>query len=145
MKIDELMIQNAVRYNGSDFKVTDISRAWPMVEWKYNNKPVVTLFDGGIFTVGLDEIDPIPITEEWLTKQGFKREYEELCEYTYYIREIDGYFVEVRIGCSNMSDEYVNCHIDNCDRTSVASADIRYLHQLQNLLNLMNIKFDIEL
>jgi hypothetical protein len=88
---------------------------------------------------------PIPITEEWLTKQGFKREYDCICEYTYYIREIDGCFVEVKIGCSNMGDEYVNCHIDNCDRCTVASADIQYVHQLQNLLSIMNIKFDIKL
>lgn len=84
--------------------------------------------------------NPIPITEEWLTKQGFKREYDCICEFTYYIREIDGFFVEVKIGCSNMGDEYVNCHIDNCDRNSVASADIQYVHQLQNLLNIMDIK-----
>lgn len=88
---------------------------------------------------------PIPITEEWLTKNEFKRDYDCICEYTYYIRKIDGYFVEVKIGCSNMGDEYVNCHIDNCDRNTVANADIRYLHQLQNLLNIMNIKFDIKL
>jgi hypothetical protein len=91
------------------------------------------------------ELNPIPITEEWLTKQGFKREYDCICEYTYYIREIDGYFVEVKIGCSNMGDDCVNCHIDNCDRNSVASADIQYVHQLQNLTNIMNIKFDIKL
>ena len=91
------------------------------------------------------EINTIPITEEWLTKQGFKQEYDFICEYTYYIREIDGYFVEVKIGCSNMGDDYVNCHIDNCDRNSVANADIQYVHQLQNLLNIMNIKFDIKL
>lgn len=91
------------------------------------------------------EINPIPITEEWLTKQGFEREYDCICDYTYYIREIDGYFVEIKIGCSNMGDEYVNCHIDNCDRCTVASADIQYVHQLQNLLNIMNIKFDIKL
>jgi hypothetical protein len=89
--------------------------------------------------------NPIPITEEWLTKNGFKSEYDCICEYTYYIREIDGYFVEVKIDCSNMGDEYVNCHIDNCDRNSVANADIQHVHQLQNLLNIMNIKFDIKL
>lgn len=53
--------------------------------------------------------------------------------------------MEVKIDCSNMGDEYVNCHIDNCDRNSVASADIQYVHQLQNLLGIMNIKFDINL
>lgn len=87
-----------------------------------------------------DWIRPIPITEELLLKNGFKREYDCICEYHYYIREIDGYFVEVKIGCSNMGDEYVNCHIDNCDRNSVANADIRYLHQLQNLLNIMGVE-----
>ena len=145
MKVEEIMIQNAVRYNGNDFKVTDISRAWPRVEWKYNNKPVVTIFDGGILTVGLDEIEPIPITEEWLAKQGFKHEFDELCEFNYYIREIDGYFVDIQLECANMGEGYVTCHIDNCDRCTVASADIQYVHQLQNLLNIMNIKFDIKL
>jgi hypothetical protein len=89
--------------------------------------------------------NPIPITEEWLTKQGFEREYDELCEFTYYIREIDGYFVDIQLECANMGEGYVICHIDNCDRNSVASADIQYIHQLQNLLNIMNIKFDIKL
>ena len=89
---------------------------------------------------GLQTFNPIPITEEVLAKNGFKREYDCICEYTYYIREIDGYFVEIKIGCSNMGDEYVNCHIDNCDRNSVANADIRYLHQLQNLLNIVGVE-----
>ena len=37
------------------------------------------------------------------------------------------------------------CRIDNADRDSIANADILYVHQLQNLLNLMNIKSDITL
>jgi hypothetical protein len=44
-----------------------------------------------------------------------------------------------------MGDEYVNCHIDNCDRCTVANVDIQYVHQLQNLLNIMNIQFEIKL
>jgi hypothetical protein len=89
---------------------------------------------------------PIPITEEWLTKNDFiKKEYLPTVEYYSYMRLIDGYYVDIQFGCSNMGDEYVNCHIDNCDRCTVASADIQYINQLQNLLNIMNIKFDIEL
>ena len=145
MEVSELMIGNAVQYNGNPFKVTDISRAWPRVEAKHNNKPVVTIFDGGIFTVGLDEIEPIPITEEWLVKNDFKKEYSPIVEYCSYKRLIDGYYVDIQFGCSNMGDDYVNCHIDNCSRCTVASADIQYVHQLQNLLNIMNIKFDIVL
>lgn len=145
MEVSELMIGNAVQYNGNPFKVTDISRAWPRVEAKHNNKPVVTIFDGGIFTVGLDEISPIPITEEFLVKNGFYREFDNICEIIYYKREIDGYYVDVQLGCSNSGDWYFVCHIDNDRLCTVASADVQYVHQLQNLLNIMNIKFDVKL
>ena len=91
------------------------------------------------------EINPIPITEEWLTKNDFEHRYDELCEFNYYVREIDDYYVDIQLECANMGDEYVTCHIDNCDRCTVANADIQYVHQLQNLLNIMNIKFDIKL
>lgn len=91
------------------------------------------------------EINPIPITEEWLTKNDFKKEYSPIVEYYSYKRLIDGYYVDIQFGCSNMGDEYVNCHIDNCDRCTVASVDIQYVHQLQNLLNIMNINIDIKL
>ena len=140
MKASELMIGNAVQYNGHLFGITDISSAWPRVNDRYNNKPLVTIFDGGIFTVGLDEISPIPITEEFLERNGFKNRYNIAYE-----REIDGYYIEIQLECANMGDEYIHCHIDNCSRCTVASADIQYVHQLQNLLNIMNIKFDIKL
>ena len=91
------------------------------------------------------EINPIPITEEWLTKNDFKKEYSPIVECYSYKRLIDGYYVDIQFGCSNMGDDYVNCHIDNCYRCTVASADIQYVHQLQNLLNIMNIKFDMKL
>lgn len=93
----------------------------------------------------ISEVRPIPITEELLSKNGFERKYDELCEFTYYIREIDGCYVNIQLECANMGEGYVTCHIDNCDRCTVASVDIQYVHQLQNLLNIMNIKFDIKL
>lgn len=100
---------------------------------------------GDFVETSVMEINPIPITEEWLTKNDFKKEYSPTVEYYSYRRLMDGYYVDIQFGCSNMGDEYVNCHIDNCDRCTVASADIQYVHQLQNLLNIMNIKFDIKL
>ena len=138
MKANELMVGNIVRYDGMTVYVGQV-----------NETKIEGLIDKNDLLIDIrfsvERLEPIPITEEWLTKQGFKHEYDSICEYTYYIQEIDGYFVEVKIGCSNMGDEYVNCHIDNCDRCTVASADIQYVHQLQNLLNIMNIKFDIKL
>lgn len=84
--------------------------------------------------------NPIPITEEFLENNGFKNRYN-----ISYEREIDGYYIEIQLEYANMGDEYIHCHIDNCSRCTVASADIQYVHQLQNLLNIMNIEFDIKL
>lgn len=136
MRTNELMIGNIVEIGGKPRQLRQIARR--KVGYCPQGNP------NRKYT-HISEVRPIPITEELLAKNGFEREYDCICEYTYYIREIDGYFVEIKIGCSNMGDEYVNCHIDNCDRNSVASADIQYVHQLQNLTNIMNIKFDIKL
>lgn len=138
MKANELMVGNIVRYDGMTVYIDQV-----------NKTKIVGMIDKNDLLIDIgfrvELLEPIPITEELLAKNGFKHEYDCICEYTYYIREIDDYFVEVKIGCSNMGDEYVNCHIDNCDRNSVANAAIQYVHQLQNLLNIMNIKFDIKL
>ena len=133
MKKNELMIHNYVSFD--DFPVEIMNIGLTHIEGYLNkyDKPYRVRRN-------LEHINPIPIAEELLAKNGFKHEYDCICEYTYYIREIDDYFVEVKIGCSNMGDEYVNCHIDNCDRNSVANADIRYLHQLQNLCNIAGVE-----
>lgn len=134
MKANELMIGNIVGYSSLTRMVTAINPPY-FIDLGNSERTTIT-------NVCIEHLNPIPITEELLAKNGFKREYDCICEYTYYIREIDGYFVEVKIGCSNMGDEYVNCHIDNCDRNSVANADIRYLHQLQNLLNIVGVEME---
>lgn len=85
---------------------------------------------------GVRRINPIPITIDWLVKNGFKKEYEELC----YSKEIDGYYIDITFGLSNRSEGHIACHVDNNDRQTVGCADILYIHQLQNLLNILNIK-----
>lgn len=133
MKANELMVGNIVRYDGMTVYISQVNKT--KVEGMIDKNDL--LID---IRFRVELLEPIPITEELLAKNGFKHEYDCICEYTYYIREIDDYFVEVKIGCSNMGDEYVNCHIDNCDRNSVSNADIRYLHQLQNLLNIVGVE-----
>lgn len=142
MKANELMVGNFAWADGSNVLIREIGEKQTCVSWD-DERPERKYLSSNL--IPNDWIRPIPITEEFLVKNGFKREYDCICEFHYYICEVDGYFVEIKIGCSNMGDEYVNCHIDNCDRSSVANADIRYLHQLQNLLNIMNIEFNIEL
>ena len=135
MKANELMVGNIVRYDGMTVYINQVNKT--KIEGLIDKNDL--LID---IRFSVELLEPIPITEELLAKNGFKHEYDCICEYTYYIREIVDYFVEVKIGCSNMGDEYVNCHIDNCDRNSVANADIRYLHHLQNLLNIVGVEME---
>lgn len=86
--------------------------------------------------ISLHEMRPIPITIDWLVENGFKREYEELC----FSKEIDGYYIDITFGISNRCEGHIVCHVDNNDRQTVGCADILYIHQLQNLLNILNIK-----
>lgn len=80
----------------------------------------------------------IPITVEWLVKNGFTKEHEELC----YSKEIMGCYIDITFGLSNRGEGHVVCHVDNNDRQSIGCVDIRYVHQLQNLLNILNIDED---
>lgn len=87
------------------------------------------------------EVGPIPITKEFLYKNGFTIVIDKLDGYiTFYGKEIDGNFLEIRFGISNTSKDHVVCHVDNSDRCTIGCADIQYVHQLQNFLNLIGIK-----
>lgn len=146
MIVSELMIGDVVQHNGHLFGITDISSAWPRVNDRYNNKPVVTLFDGGIFTVGLDEISPVPISEEFLEKNGFvlDDDIEGITEEKFYLLKLDKFTITIHEGSNTIGRDWW-IHIDNKDCCTIASADIQYVHHFQNLLNIMNIKFDIVL
>lgn len=92
------------------------------------------------------EIEPIPITKEFLYKNGFIRVVDKLDGYiTSYDKEIDGHFLEIRFGISNTSKDHIVCHVDNSDRCSIGCVDIQYIHQLQNFLSVLNIKMKVEL
>lgn len=131
MKVNELMVGNLILSpSGKITKVFGVSEELFMVNHISDSCQGKTLEDW----------NPIPITEEFLDRNGFKNRYNIAYE-----REIDGYYIEIQLEYANMGDEYVNCHIDNCSRCTVASADIQYVHQLQNLLSIMDIKFDIKL
>lgn len=135
MKANELQIGNLVFLGGQTVKVRSITR-----------KKVGVLKDNvrtRLHYARLFEVEPIPITEEWLMKNGFIRICDKLdAYYTFYSREIDGHFIEVTFNNSNISFDHVVCHIDNPDRCSIANADILHIHQLQNLLNLVGVKSD---
>lgn len=145
MKVNELCVGCYVMYNNNTFQVTDISRAWPRVDNQYNNKPTVTIFNGGIFTVGLDEIAPIEITEEFLCRNGFEFDYELHGvddSLKFYELKLDKFTISLHEGSNTVGRDWW-IHIDNEDCCTIASADIQYVHQLQNLLNICDIELNI--
>lgn len=131
MKINELMIGNYVKCVGC----------------KDNIFQVISLFDGDLVTIQnsddtfdcmLDRVQPIPITIEWLVKNGFEKRREELLDYYYYTKEIKDCLFCITI--REISGGYFKCYLDNNALQSYGYADIQYIHQLQNLLNIINIK-----
>lgn len=135
MNINELMIGNYVKCVGC----------------KDNIFQVISLFDGDLVTIQnsddtfdcmLDRVQPIPITIEWLVKNGFEKRREDILDYYYYSKEIGNGLYKILIQCSD-SDAgvgYFTLYFNNNKCQTSGYADIQYIHQLQNLLNILNIK-----
>jgi hypothetical protein len=119
MKASELRIGNLITSNSYYSYVYSIESAMPLQNERYSDKVLVTLFNGGLSTVPIDELEPIPLNEEWLLKFGF-----EWCN------EAAGYFdnlhavylmypnVQFHPFCTNDKDCWI---------------ELQYVHQLQNL------------
>lgn len=88
----------------------------------------------------LKSIHPIPITIEWLVKNGFEKRHEEFLDYYYYTKETKDCLFRITI--REISGGYFKCYLDNNALQSYGYMDIQYIHQLQNLLNILNIKED---
>lgn len=119
IKINELRIGNIVEYNGFHLPVYSIIGAFPNEDCRYNDKAQVDLVCDGFVTVNEDEIDPIPITPEILTRCEFKRDkygvYSLNCIHIFFKRE------ESFVSIYNTDSLY----------------NIKNLHQLQNLYYMM--------
>ena len=108
---------------------------------------IAVSLQGREFTTFSTTLDPIPITEELLLKNGFNKELliegmENYDDWVNYKKQIDGYFLDIR-HCSNSIERDWYVHIDNDAHCSVGSMDIEYVHQLQNFCTLCG--FEIEL
>lgn len=138
MNKQHLQIGNLVSYHGHPVQVRTLTRH--KVGVLTSNKHTQLSY------AHLREIEPIPITKEFLYKNGFIRVVDKLDGYiTFYGKEIGGNFLEIRFGISNTSEDHVVCNVDNSDRCSIGCVDIQYVHQLQNLLNILDIKMKVEL
>lgn len=135
MKTNELMIGNIVECSeGNPLRVNCIGYG--------EVSGIVKTFDD-IYCLKekASNLNPIPITEELLRKNGFADDTGTLC-FKYYCLNMEHHTVAVR-GISNTPGRDWSVRIANNDTQTVASADVQYLHQLQNILNIMdiNLKF----
>lgn len=73
MEATEFRIGNLVIYNGIVMKISEISSPKPLKDKRYSDKYIFELFDGaGLLNCTIDEISPIPLTEEWFLNFGFE-------------------------------------------------------------------------
>lgn len=91
-------------------------------------------------------VKPIIITEEFLKSNGFvlDDDINDITEEKYYLLKLDKFTITIHEGSNTIGRDWW-VHIDNEDCCSIASADVQYVHQLQNLLNIANVNIDIRL
>lgn len=126
-------------------KGTDWEQVCIIDEIMYN---VVSLH-GREFTTFSGVLDPIPITEELLLKNGFTKKLliegnEKYDDWVEFEKDFGKFFLSIR-HCSNSIERDWYVHIDNDYRCGVGGMDIEYVHQLQNLVTLSGNKIDIKI
>ena len=141
MDIKELRIGNYVKYNGCVVSVYAISNPMPNSNNNFNNKGRVTLWCNGLIAANIDEIEPIPITEELLLKNGFKKGWNGYFDYRECNDELSIRF------CENYTYiEYANLCFNPEDVTetnygsSLEFPNTLHLHTLQNIWYLLTGK-----
>lgn len=103
---------------------------------------------GREFTTYVSLLDPIPITEELLLKNGFNKELliegmENYDDWVSYKKQVNGCFLDIR-HCSNSIERDWYVHIDNDYRCGVGGMDVEYVHQLQNTCRLAGFEVEIK-
>ena len=126
MDIRELRIGNIV-------KCKNYGRMFVDSIYAHSDKKVscCTLRQSEGFIVPIEYIYPIKINEELLLKVGFSIEYNDITKDKYYRLRLNGFCIDINKWSNTVGRDY-GMHIDNLSCDSVLSADIQYLHQLQN-------------
>lgn len=139
--IKELKIGNYIRYNGCIVSVYAISNPTPNKDKHFDNKATVMLWCNGLIDAIIDEIEPIPITEELLLKIGFKKDRNGYFSYGEYNDELS-----IRFSSNYTFIEYANLCFNPEDVTetnyssSLEFPNTLHLHTLQNIWHLLTGK-----
>lgn len=120
MKVNELRIGNLV-YDEQNrcYEIESI------ITDRIKNTIQLNLIDeSGCGIENAVNVTPIPLTEEWLEKLGFKKGFKD----NWYHKESNEYFNFLRplSKCST-------CHVESGNFDDIDGIPIKYVHQLQNL------------
>lgn len=116
MKANELRIGNYL-YNGQGYVVVDEI---------YLNEIKVTILEDSPAMFEECEIQPIPLTEEWLEKFGFRK----IADYSFCLDE----FLTLEVEDGDYENLCLDVYIENATTVHpVYITCLSYTHQLQNL------------
>lgn len=94
---------------------------------------------GREFTTYMLSLEPIPINGAFIEKNGFIKDtiLESRCsEYSIYNKNIGDFFVQLRHW--NDNDEW-DIQIDDSHHMSLGGCTTKYVHQMQNFLNILGV------
>lgn len=88
----------------------------------------------------LDFYEPIPLTEAILEKNGFVLNNSFYPHYKKYENQDKRIIITNE---TNSGDGYWYVHVDNEDYDTIGGCDVKYVHQLQQLLRLCGYEMDV--
>ena len=131
MDIQELAIGCWVLCKGNPVLVKEVETDWITV--KTHN---------GLDCVAPNRLKPIPLSGDLLERCGFKvtEKYTKQTggvAYMTWSSQLGAFGLDITVGLSNTVGRDWSIHIDNADHQTVASCDIAYVHQAQQLARLV--------
>jgi len=124
MKASELRTENWVKYNDYYCLVGSIIQPSPLENQKYSDKWLLDLNIDGVITVPLEDVEPIPLTEEWLVVLGCNNKTEHFGA----VGEFNWYELPNGMPINWVLSSKCWIRIEGID-----SVTIKYVHQLQNI------------
>lgn len=135
MKSIELSVGNIVSIGGVPQRIRSVTR---------RKVGYCKLTNPNLSYARLHEVEPIPITEEILAKNGFSVHHEQYADRLVY--KIENGYCHRLINYISRSNESVWSYeiVDHEIKATKVAAEIQYIHQMQNMLNVVNLMMEVK-
>ena len=137
MKANELMVGNIVRYDGMTVYIDQVNKT--KIEGMIDKNDL--LID---IRFRVELLEPIPITEELLLKNGFTYREDRYCgrDLHIYTKKVYGKFmIECTEGFSGDGQYLSNVYeLERREERAHTLGNVKHLHQLQNLCNIAGVE-----